>query len=101
MRPSAGALAAFEVAVRRRGAALARLEDVRVHAEAHRAAGAAPLEAGGEEDLVQTLLLGLAAHGRGARHDERGHGRVDPLALDERGRGPEILDARVRARADE
>ena len=46
VRPPARALAALEVAVRGRGAALARLEDVRVHAQAHRAAGAAPLEAG-------------------------------------------------------
>src|SRR5688572_26082333 len=41
----AASLAALEVAVRRRGAALAGLEDVGVHAQAHRAAGAAPVEA--------------------------------------------------------
>ena len=41
-----GALPALEVAIRGRGAALARLEPVGVHAEAHRAARLAPLEAG-------------------------------------------------------
>ena len=54
------ALAALEVAVRRRGAALARREDVGVHPQAHRAAGAAPVESGRPEDLVQPLGLGLA-----------------------------------------
>ena len=43
---AAGALAALEVAVRGRGAALALAEDVRVHSQAHRAARLAPLEAG-------------------------------------------------------
>src|SRR6185437_3358260 len=37
------ALATFEVAVGGRGRALSRLQRVRVHAQAHRAAGAAPL----------------------------------------------------------
>ena len=41
------ALAAFEVAVAGGGAALAGGEDVGVHAEAHAAAGFAPLEACG------------------------------------------------------
>src|SRR5919197_1971740 len=59
MGTAAAALAALEVAVRGRGAALARPQDVRVHAQAHRAPGAAPLEAGGLEDLAQALLLGL------------------------------------------
>src|SRR4051794_41704028 len=73
----AAALAALEVAVRGRGAALAGLEDVRVHAQAHRAAGRAPVEAGGPEDLVQALLLGLRAHLLGAGHDHRGHAGRD------------------------
>jgi hypothetical protein len=51
----AGALAAFEVAVAGGGAALARLQPVGVHRQAHAAARLAPLEAGGLEDLVQAL----------------------------------------------
>ena len=47
VRAAALALAALEVAVGGRGAALARLQDVGVHPQAHRAAGLAPLEAGG------------------------------------------------------
>ena len=63
------ALAPLEVAVGGRGAALARLQDVRVHAQAHRAAGLAPVEAGGREDLVQPLRLGLRLDPHRAGHD--------------------------------
>ena len=53
-------LPALEVAVRRRRAHLIAFELVRVHAQAHRAAGAAPLEARRAEDLVQPFALGRA-----------------------------------------
>src|SRR5688500_13442257 len=53
------ALAPLEVAVRGRGATLTRAQDVRVHPQAHRAARRAPVEAGGAEDLVEALGLGL------------------------------------------
>src|SRR4029453_10039260 len=51
------ALPALEVAVGRGGRALARTERVRVHAQAHRAAGEPPLGARVEEHLVQSLGL--------------------------------------------
>ena len=54
---SAAALAAFEVAVAGGGAALAGREDVGVHAQAHGAAGLAPLEAGLAEDVVEAFVL--------------------------------------------
>ena len=82
VRPAA-ALAALEVAVRGRGAALARLQDVGVHSQAHRAAGLAPLEPGLPEDLVEALLLGLRLHLLRAGHDHRAHGLRRPA-----GRGP-------------
>src|ERR1700685_1279146 len=53
------ALAAFEVAVRGRGATLAGIELVGLHGEAHRAAGLAPLKAGFDEDLVEAFGFGL------------------------------------------
>ena len=53
MRAAAAALAAFEVAVRGRGAAFAWRQLVGVHGKAHRAAGIAPFEAGADEDLVE------------------------------------------------
>ena len=61
------ALPALEVAVGGRGAALPRLELVGVHAQAHRAAGAAPLTAGLLEDHVEPLVLGLQPHPDRAR----------------------------------
>src|SRR6516164_4219699 len=64
VRASARALAAFEVAVRGGRAALARLESVRVHREAHR-------EARFGEDLVEAFALGLRLHETRARHDHR------------------------------
>src|SRR5688572_31550749 len=53
VRASARTLAALEVAVRGRGAALAGFQAVGVHAQAHRAARLAPLEAGIAEYPVE------------------------------------------------
>src|SRR2546430_1800829 len=58
----AAALPALEVSVGSRGDALARRGDVGVHAQAHRAAGGAPVEARRAEDLVEPLGLGLGLH---------------------------------------
>src|SRR3954465_15318270 len=68
------ALAALEVAVARGRRALPRLQLVGVHAQAHRAARAAPLGTGVEEHAVQPLRLGLALHRHGPGDDE--HPRV-------------------------
>src|SRR5882672_10511907 len=57
--PAARALSALEIAVRSRSAALARLEPVRVHAQAHRAAGFPPLEPGVLEYPVKAFVLRL------------------------------------------
>src|SRR5262245_48489554 len=59
MRAALVALTAFEVAVRGRSTALAGLQLIGVHAEAHGAAGLTPFESGVQEDLVETLGLGL------------------------------------------
>ena len=48
-----------------------RLQLVGVHAEAHRAAGLAPLEARRLEDLVEAFGFGLRLHEAGARNDHR------------------------------
>src|SRR5882672_3099490 len=69
MGAPARSLAADEVAVRRRDAALSRRDGVAVDREAHRAAGLAPFEARLLEDAVDTLGLGLALDVLRARHD--------------------------------
>src|SRR5213594_2163771 len=55
MGPAAGALTALEIAVRSRSTPLARIEPVRVHAQAHRTPGLPPFEPGVLEDPVTTL----------------------------------------------
>src|SRR3954471_17288804 len=101
VRAAAGALAALEVAVRRRRAALARVQLVGVYGPAHGAAGAAPVEARLGEDLVQALSLGLRLDLHRARDDHGVHVAVDLLARDHLGRRAQVADAGVGARADE
>src|SRR5690606_28194104 len=102
VRASAGALPALEVAVRGRRTALARLEPVGIHCQAHRAARFAPFEAGVAEDPVEPLGLGLLLHQPRPGND---HHQLDVrrlvLAAHDRGRLAQVLDARIRARADE
>src|SRR4051812_50167488 len=101
MRAPALALPALEVAVRRRGAALPRRELVGVHAQAHRAAGVAPLGPEVDEDLVQPLGLGLQAHPGAPGDDEHAAAvRLVP-AMDGGRRGAQALAPAVRARPDE
>src|ERR1700729_3893368 len=95
------ALTALEIAVRGRSAALARRKLVRVHGQAHRAARLAPLEAGGEKDLVETLGLGLRLDQARSRHDHRADSLAPLMAARDCGRGAQILDAAVGAGADE
>src|ERR1051325_3747676 len=68
-------LAALEVAVLRRRAALAARQDVRVHAEAHRAPRIAPLEPRLPEHPVQSLGFGLCLDLLRPRHDQGAHAR--------------------------
>src|SRR5689334_23179777 len=101
VRPPALALAALEVAVRRRGRTLAGLEGVRVHAETHRAARAAPLGPGLLEDHVEDLVLRLQTDLDRAWHDEQSRVGVDLAAPDHGGGRAQVLDAAVGAGADE
>src|SRR5438105_3670527 len=53
MGAAAGALPALEIAIRRAGASLAGLQDVRIHPQAHAAAALAPFEASVGEDTIE------------------------------------------------
>src|SRR5581483_8619402 len=57
VRASSAPLPPFKVAVAGGGATLARLQDVRIHAQAHRAPRFPPLKARLEKDLVEPFLL--------------------------------------------
>src|ERR1700754_2263542 len=100
MRASARALTAFEVAVRRRRAALARFQTVRIHGEAHRAARLAPFEARIGEHLVETFAFRLRLHEARARDDHREtdirRDAAAELFHDPRS-GAQVFDARIRA----
>src|SRR5829696_976341 len=87
------ALAALEIAVRGRGAALLRRQPVGVHGQAHRAAGLAPVEARGDEDAVEPLGLGLHLDEARARYDHGADRGRDLPALDDLRDLAQILDA--------
>src|SRR5689334_21087232 len=100
MGTTAWSLAALKVSVGSRGAALTRHEDVGVHAEAHGAAGLAPLKAGVEEDLVEAFLLRLGLDDAGARHHHRPQRVGHLLAANDGSSGAQVFDTGVGAGAD-
>src|SRR5712692_1297236 len=97
MRAAAGTLTSLEVAIRRRGAALAGLQHVGVHAEAHRTAGVAPVEARVAEDAVETLFLRLRLDEHRAGNDQGANARLHAPAAHDLARDAQILEARVGA----
>ena len=80
---------------------LPAFELVGIHPEAHRAAGAAPLEAGLDEHLVQAARFGGAADRARSGHDQRLDVLRDVVPLDDPRRLFEIGEPAVGARADE
>src|SRR5262245_51006257 len=95
MRAALVTLPPLEIAVRRRGAALAREQLVWVHRKAHRTTRFAPLEAGSLEDLVEAFRLRLHFHEAGAGDDHRVDIAVDGLAIDNASNRAQILNASV------
>src|SRR2546421_3474591 len=63
MSASTAALAAFKVSVAGGSTAFAGLQDVGIHAQAHRAARFAPFESGFLENSIEAFLLGGLLHG--------------------------------------
>src|SRR4051794_6441854 len=97
MGPPALALPSLEVPIGRGRAALLWRELVGVHAEAHRAAGAAPLTTGLLEDHIEALVLGLQPDAHRPGNDE-GPGAVRHLAsLDDLRRCSHVPDPGVGA----
>src|SRR5690242_6281451 len=101
MGAASRALTPLEVAVGRRRTALARLENVRVHAQAHGAAGIAPLETGIEEDPIETFLLRLRLDETRARHHHRLKCPRHFAPADDGCRRAQIFNAGIRARTNE
>ena len=101
MGASTLALAAFEVAIRCGGAALAWLQDVRVHAEAHGAPGHTPVEPGVDEHLIKSLRFCLHLDAGGAGDDHGVNVGTDLTALDDAGGGAQVVDAGIGAGSQE
>src|SRR6185312_12117136 len=101
MRAALVALPAFEVAVRGRGATLARRKLVWVHGETHRAARLAPVESGGLENLVESFGFRLLFHQAGAGNDHRVDVAVDLFVFGDTRDLAQIFDAPVGAGTDE
>src|SRR5882757_9604290 len=64
------ALAALEIAIGGAGAALVGRQHVCIHADAHAAAGVAPLEAGCGENFVEAFFFGLGLDAARTRNDK-------------------------------
>ena len=92
MGAPAGALSVLEVAVGGGGAALAGLEPVGVHGQAHGAARLPPLEPGVEQDVVETLRLRLELYDPRSRNHQRAHAGRDAAALGDAGDLADVLD---------
>src|SRR3954463_154702 len=101
MRAAAGALSTFEVAVRRGRRALSGMQDVRVHAEAHRATGTAPLCTGATKDLVEAFVFSGRLHRHRARYDEHAHSVSHLVSVQNLSDRPQVLDPAVGAGPDE
>src|ERR1019366_1829174 len=85
------ALAPFEVPVAGGGAALLGRENVRVHAQAHRASRLAPLGTSLDENAIQPLALGLMLHAFRARHHQGSYAGMDLVAVQHFRRGPQVF----------
>src|ERR1700723_24304 len=83
VRAPALALTPFEVAIRRAGASLTRLQHVGIHREAHAASRFAPLEARFGEDSVEAEALRFSFYLLRARHNHRVNSRSNFVTLDD------------------
>src|SRR3954451_4200093 len=100
MRPRPRSLPSYEIPIRSGSTSFAGRHFIRIHRKAHRTAGLAPLESGGDEDAVEPLGLGLALDQAAPRHDQRTHAVSDMPAVRDGGGGAQILDPRIGAAAD-
>src|ERR1700722_14558989 len=101
VRPGPAALPVLKVAVRGRGAPLAGRHAVVGAAEAHRAAGRPPFEAGVEENLVESLIFGGLLYQARTRYDHAAHAGREPPPAGDRRRRAQVVQAGVGAGAGE
>src|SRR5271167_3380861 len=101
MRPPSAPLPSFKIAVAGRSAAFARLQNVWIHSQAHRASRLAPLESRVLKNPVQAFLFGRPLHRLRSRHHHRPHFRTYGMSLRHARRRTQIFNPRICARSDE
>src|SRR5436309_10543394 len=101
MSATASPLTSFEVAVAGGGTALAGLEDVRIHAQAHRTSGFTPLETCFLKNSVQALEFGGMLDGLRPRHNHGANLWVHAIASCHACCSSQVFKARVGTGSDE
>ena len=94
------ALTSFKVTIAGRSAALAGSKNIRVHAQAHGAAGFAPVKTSRPKNFIQTFFFRLLLHLLRAGNHHRANMRMNAVSAYHLSRGAKILDTGVGARAD-
>mmetsp|Transcript_7321 Transcript_7321/g.15145 ORF Transcript_7321/g.15145 Transcript_7321/m.15145 type:complete len:450 (+) Transcript_7321:1617-2966(+) len=100
MGSSATSLASLKIAVGGGSTALSGLELVVVHGQTHAASGLAPVKAGLDQNLVETLFLGLFLDQTGSGNNIGVNSLGDLAAGGNGGSLAHVLDAAVRARSN-
>src|SRR5580658_1836828 len=98
MRSPTASLSPFEIAVAGGSAALARLQNVRIHSQTHGASRFTPLKPCVQKNTVQSLLLGRALYRLRSRHNHGTHIRTYLMTFGHARCRPQIFETRVRAR---
>ena len=100
MGAATASLAAFEVAITGRCAALTRLQNIRIHPETHRATRLAPLKSSVEKYLIETFSFRCAFDALRTGHHHRPNGFVNAVAFNHAGSGAQIFDPGIGAGTD-
>src|SRR5436305_2502043 len=81
MCASTTSLAALEITIARRGAALALFQGIAIHSDTHATAGLAPFKASLTENVGNALFFRHTPHSHRTWHDHSSHFRRNMLAL--------------------
>src|SRR5450755_1607371 len=101
MSSPTASLPTFKISIAGGGAALSRLQNVRIHAQAHRASRLPPFEPGILKNAMQPFPLGHALHRLRTRNHHCPNFRTHVMSLSHARRGSQIFNPRIRARSNE
>src|ERR1700722_2691151 len=101
MRPPPAPLPPFKITITRRSAALPRLQNIRIHSQAHRASRLAPLEPRILKNPMKAFLFRGPLHALRSRYHHGSNVRVDMMPSRPPRRRSQIFKPRIRARPNE